>query len=291
MRSKLVPFCLIVWMLAALPLVAAAQDFHHALKGSISVTLVSPSSEQPMAGAELSVYHVATVRLNSKGELSYVAKEAFEDDSIALYDPDLLSKLDAFVSEHKIASRKIVTDAHGKGVCSDLTVGLYFVKQVGVVDGFAPCTSFLVTIPMKTDSGYLYDVDASPKTDVVRFADITVRKVWNTDRSTALPSNVTVQLLRNGAVIETAILSKQNDWQVTYTGLPESDGYSIEEVNVPKGYAATYTQGKNIFTVTNTASLAQTGQLIWPIPVLAMAGVFFLLVGSAILRKPEEHNA
>ena len=72
-----------------------------------------------MAGAELSVYHVATVRVNSSGELSYVAKEAFDDDAIALYDPELVSKLDAFVSEHKITSRKIVTDTHGKGTCSN----------------------------------------------------------------------------------------------------------------------------------------------------------------------------
>lgn len=291
MRNKLVSFCLIVWILAALPLTAAAQDFHPNQKGSISVTLVAPDSKQPMPGVELSVYHVATVRVNSSGELSYVAKEAFDDDAIALYDPDLVSKLDAFVSEHKITSRKIVTDTHGKGTCSNLTVGLYFVKQEGAVEGFAPCTSFLVTIPMKTDNGYLYDVDASPKTDVVRFVDITVRKVWNTDRSTALPSSVTVQLLRNGEVLETAILSKQNNWQVTYAGLPESDGYSIKEVNVPKGYVATYAQTKNIFTVTNTASLAQTGQLIWPIPVLAVAGMFFLLTGFAILRKPGENDA
>ena len=68
------------------------------------------------------------------------------------------------------------------------------------------------------------------------------------------------------------------------------DGYSVKEVNVPKGFTATYAQKGYTFTVTNTASLAQTGQLLWPIPVLAVAGLFFLLTGAAILRKTEKHN-
>ena len=35
-------------------------------------------------------------------------------------------------------------------------------------------------------------------------------------------------------------------------------------------------------TVTNTSSLAQTGQYIWPIPVLATAGILFLLLALYI---------
>ena len=91
--------------------------------------------------------------------------------------------------------------------------------------------------------------------------------------------------------METATLNKQNGWQITYPNLPESDAYSVKEVNVPKGYTATYAQKGYVFTVTNTPSLAQTGQLIWPIPVLAAAGLFFLLMGFAFLRKPEKNDA
>lgn len=149
-------------------------------------------------------------------------------------------------------------------------MGLYFVKQTGAVEGFAPCRAFLVTVPFQTNSGLRYDVDASPKTNVERLVTITVKKVWNTDKPTATPSSVIVQLLRNGEVVETATLNKQNNWQVTYTGMPESDGYTIKEVNIPKGFTAIYNRKGYEFTVTNTASLAQTGQLIWPIPVLEL---------------------
>ena len=291
MRNKLISVFLILWILAALPLTAAAQEFDPDQRGSISVTLVSPTEQEPMAGAELAVYYVATVQADGEGNLRYIASGDFDQDAIPLDDPELAAKLDAFVSTRDVPSRKIVTDAQGIAVCTDLPLGLYFVKQTGAVEGFAPCRSFLVTLPIQTDSGFRYDVDASPKTDVARLISITVRKVWNTDKSTAVPGSVTVQLLRNDEVVETAVLDEQNHWQVTYENLPESDAYRIKEVHVPKGFTATYTQNGYVFTVTNTSSLAQTGQLIWPIPVLAMAGLFFLALGFAILRKSEKNDA
>ena len=137
----------------------------------------------------------------------------------------------------------------------------------------------------------MYDVNTSPKTDVARLTAITIKKVWNTDASTKAADSVTVQLLRDGVVVETATLSDQNNWQVTYTDMPESDAYSIVEVNVPKGFTATYSQSGYVFTVTNTASLAQTGQMIWPIPVLAMAGLCLITVGTIVLRKTRNKNA
>ncbi|MBQ5675169.1 MAG: hypothetical protein IIV45_08850, partial [Lachnospiraceae bacterium] len=31
-------------------------------------------------------------------------------------------------------------------MCAELPLGLYFIKQTGAVEGFAPCTPFLVTV-------------------------------------------------------------------------------------------------------------------------------------------------
>ena len=68
-------------------------------------------------------------------------------------------------------------------------------------------------------------------------------------------------------------------------------GVSIKEINVPKGFTATYSKNGYTFIVTNTPALAQTGQMIWPIPVFALAGMFFMLLGFMILRKPGKYNA
>lgn len=290
MRNKLLSCCLLVWMLTAFALTASAQSFDYSQKGSLSVTLVSTKTEQPMAGAELSVFHVATVGINTDGKLNYIYTEDFAQCGVPLDDPALVTKLNAFLSEHSLPSQTVVTDHQGKAVCSELPLGLYFVKQSREVEGFALCSPFLVTIPMETDSGYQYHVDASPKTDVVRLAEITIKKVWNNGNSTKIPESITVQLLRDGEVVETAILNAQNNWQITYKNLPESDGYSIKEVNVPQGFTATYAKNGYVFTVTNTPSLAQTGQVVWPIPVFALAGIVFLMIGFAILRKSGKEN-
>ena len=289
MKNKLISFCILAWLLAVLPLTAMAQQFDHNQRGAISVTMASKN--QPISGAELSVYYVATVGINTAGNLNYSYTENFKDCGFALEDQALVEKLNAYVSTHTLTSQKVKTDSQGKASCSNLPLGLYFIKQTGEVEGFAPCTPFLVTVPMKTDSGYQYQVDASPKTDVSRLTDITIKKVWNTGSSSGIPSSVTVQLLRGEEVVKTATLNKQNNWQITYTDMPESDSYSIKETNIPKGFTPSYSKNGYTFTVTNTPALAQTGQVVWPIPVFALAGMFFMLLGFMTLRKPGKHNA
>lgn len=291
MRHKFISIILTIWILFMLPMTVFAQSFDADRLGSISVTLMDKDGKTPIVGAELSIYHVATVSVNSKNNLSYTFTNAFENCGCALDDPALSVMLDAFIKDYSVSAEKLVTDDHGKVTFTNLPLGLYFVQQTSTVAGYAPCTSFLVTVPNHNADGYVYDVNASPKTDVEKLTTITIKKVWNTDASTKTADSITVQLLRNGVVIETATLSVQNNWQVTYADMPESDVYSIVEINVPKGFAATYSQSGYVFTVTNSASLIQTGQLIWPIPVLAMTGLCLITVGTIVFRKTRNKNA
>lgn len=291
MRRKIIIFCATIILLMTSSYAVFAEGFDPDKTGSISVTLVEPKQNEPIVGAELSVYHVASVVMDADGKLIYDYTEDFEAIDAALDDAALVAKLDAFVSAHSVPSAHITTDAQGTACCDALALGLYFVKQVGEVEGFAPCTPFLVTVPNEKDGEYVYEVNASPKTDVARLTEITIKKVWNTDASTKTADNVTVCLLRDGVAVKTAILSNENDWQITYSDLPESDAYSIVEVDVPKGFTATYQQNGYVFTVTNTSTLIQTGQLTWPIPLLAIGGMLFIAVGIMLLQKKRKENA
>ena len=241
-------------------------------------------------GAELSIYHVATVSLNTRGNLSYVYTADFAETGISLTDPELAAKLDAYLSENEVPSIRLITDETGTA-SRHLPLGLYLIRQTNTVEGFASCTPFLVTLPAETEDGYVYEVNATPKAEVAKLTDITIKKVWNTDASSKATDSVTVNLLRGDQVVQTAVLSDDNNWQITYTDMPESDAYTIEEVDVPKGFTATYKQRGYVFTVTNTSTLIQTGQLVWPIPVLAFAGVMLIGAGSVLLRKKRSHDA
>lgn len=291
MRRKMITVCVAALLILTCSLTVFAQGFDPQKTGAISVTLMEQYDKKPIVGAELSVYYVATVHKDVFGKLSYVYTDAFENAGIDMADPAIATKLEAFALEQNIPSVKITTDENGAATCQDLALGLYFVRQSGAVEGFAPCTPFMVTLPGTNADGYVYEVNASPKTEVAKLTDITVRKVWNTDNSTEAAKSVTVQLLRNGTVVKTATLSVQNNWCATYPDMPESDAYSVKEVDIPKGFTATYQQNDYVFTVTNTATLAQTGQLIWPIPVLAISGMLFIAAGIALLQKKRGTNA
>lgn len=291
MGRKIISVFLIAWILLVMPMAAFAEELDMDRVGSISVTLVDPDGETPLAGAELSLYYVATVKLNEANRPSYTFTDAFAGCGTVLDDPALTTVLDVFVQENATPVAKQVTDAQGAAVFTNLPLGLYFVKQTGTVENYAACTSFLVTVPNYNDEGYVYDVNATPKTDIAKLTSITIQKVWNTDESTSATDSVTVQLLKDGVVIATAVLNDENEWRSVYTNMPESDSYSIVEVDIPQGFVAAYTQNGYIFTVTNSAFLIQTGQLIWPIPVLALAGLCLIAVGCIVLRKTRNENA
>ena len=102
MRRKFISIILTIWVLLMMPMTAFAQSFDVNRLGSISVTLMDQDGKTPIVGAELSLYHVATVSLNSKNNLSYTFTKAFEDCGAALDDPSLSVKLDAFVKDHSV---------------------------------------------------------------------------------------------------------------------------------------------------------------------------------------------
>ena len=291
MRRRL--FCLFIalFLLFACSQPVFAEEYNCDKKGSISVTLTDPKDNTPVEGAELAVYYVATVVMDDGGALIYDYTDDYKTVNAKITDSDLARELDGFVKDKNLSAVKIKTNAEGKAFCNELPLGLYFVKQVESVDTAVTLTPFIVTVPSETEGDYVYDINASPKTEVIRHISITIKKVWNTSQSSNAADSVTVQLLKDGNVIETAVLSAENNWEITYHDLPASDAYSVKEIDIPKGFTATYKQQDNVFTVTNTSTLIQTGQLIWPIPVLAICGLLLIAAGAELLQKKRKRNA
>ena len=81
----------------------------------------------------------------------------------------------------------------------------------------------------------------------------TVKKVWeDKDNKLGLRKAIKVQLKQNGENYgETIELSEANNWEHTFTGLPESNNgvtyeYTVEEVDIPEGYThEVVTEGTN----------------------------------------------
>ncbi len=144
------------------------------------------------------------------------------------------------------------------------------------------------------------------------YIDIPVAKVWddNDNEKEKRPDSVTVMLLADGE--ETGLmaeLSETNDWKFTFSNLDicseEGDeiAYTVAEVDIPEGYTPEVSEDEdgNGFVITNSyenesggstggsggtssTKLPQTGQLNWPIPLLAVGGIFFFILGWAFNR-------
>ena len=265
MRRKWIMLSFILCMLLSGSMAIFAQELDFGRTGSISVTLIDQEEEVPVVGAKLVINKRMSIVDDGAGNWKYVYGDKYRAEGI--------------------------TDSNGTVVFRNLSLGVYEVEQIGTVEGFAPCKAFEVTIPINSENGYAYDVDASPKTEAMKLTSIRIKKVWNTGKSTKAADSVTVQLLREGEVVKTAVLNEENGWTMNYDNMPVSDAYSIKEKNVPNGFTATYSQKGYEFTVTNTAALAQTGQLVWPIPLLTAAGLFFISLGGIIMYKTRRNDA
>ena len=119
--------------------------------------------------------------------------------------------------------------------------------------------------------------------------DITVEKKWDIADSSTQPKEVTIELLKDGEVIDTVVLNDENNWTYTWYQIEESDTYSVKEKDVPSGYTDTYRQEDNKFIVTNTKTLVQTGQNIIFIEILLSFGIILIITGL-ILNKRNKYE-
>ena len=183
------------------------------------------------------------------------------------------------------------TDKDGKLTFKEVPLGFYLLVQTGGAEGYSVCMPFTVAVPTSDSTQWIYDIEASPKTGIVKLTELTVRKAWA--GSEKHPESVTVQLKRNGEAFGDAVtLNAENNWTYTWKDLEARESWSVEEVAVPDGYKATYETKDTVVTITNTSKLPQTGQLNWPVPVLICAGLALFVVGWVLFfRRKKEKNA
>lgn len=280
-------------LMLSMPIPAFAQSKNEpdlSKNGSISISLNDKGVA--ISSAEFTLYRVAEIAENNS-IYEYKFVEAFVNSGKStddLSDEKTAKALAEYVKKHKISGISAKTDKKGFVKFNNLALGMYLAVQTGSVAGFADCTPFLVSVPLNESGDFVYDVDATPKTDIVRLVDVSIKIVWN-DNGNEHPKSITVQLIKDDKVIDTVDLSDENNWSYTWTDLPADDSYYVKQINIPKEYTATYNQDKFEFTVINTSALIQTGQLNWPIPIMAGLGLLLFVIGWIIVFLKEDKKA
>ena len=89
MGRKLLAILMMLLLILISTISVSAEEFDPLRSGAISVHLTEQSEKTPIAQAELSLYYIATVGINTDGILNYIYTEEFAQCQITIDDPAL----------------------------------------------------------------------------------------------------------------------------------------------------------------------------------------------------------
>ena len=266
-----------------------ADTFDFTKKGSITIDVIDDNSK-PLTDLELTLYKIGEAyEKDNNLSFKYVSKL---NSCKVLINDITTSNVDEVYSCLKDKNiEKIInkTDKNGSIKFSNLSLGLYLVEQTNKIEGYNKLDKFIIMLPNITNNGYEYDVHSTPKCEIEKFIDITIKKVWNSGNS-KIPRVISVELFKGEELIQLVNLSIYNNWEYTLTNLPASDDYYVKEFNILPDYVVTYKRIGNTFIVTNTNTLVQTGQNTLIIEILCFTGLICLLIGVVLNRIKHEKN-
>lgn len=302
-----------------------------------SLTLRYGPESSPVSGAAFQLYRVAEV----SAQVEYTLTGEFAAYPVSLEQLDsagwraAAETLAAYAKrDQRTVLRSGTTDAAGGLSFAELDTGLYLLtgdsRRIGRYT-YTP-EPMLVLLPgLDGEDRWVYDLTVTPKYESSYRPGgdggedpkpSTVRrralKVWREDEADERPSQIGVQLLRNGQVYDTATLSEENGWSYTWEGLDRDATWQVTETEVPEGYRVSVSREGITFVITNTGTgetpppttppggeepgnpedpryllwdgdlplgfrgsgmLPQTGMLWWPVPLLAGCGLVLFLIG------------
>ena len=277
-----------------------------------------------MPGLEQSLYHVADFKENG----TFTVVDPFVKYSAKVKGMDSLEKLDAngwrnlsvalesFVAENDLKPIS-VKKSNSDGIVNweDVSKGLYLIlgKQTKDADYIYTPSPILITVPnIGADGKWDYQVSIKhskvEKAPIGKKISLKTIKVWkDADNRSKRPSEIKVNLYRDGKFYEKVTLNKKNNWKNEWIDLSSEYKWTLIEVNVPDSYQVEYSkEGSCVYIINELEKpqedipkeenpkndsqgnkLPQTGQLWWPIPILAILGLGIWMIGWMKRRMNE----
>ena len=290
LRRRFAALLLMLCLLAAGALPALATSVNIRLvdasgnpaTGTIRVALYDSAKDKALSGGQLTLYRVAEVK-RKNGDLSFEYCGDFYGCGIALgdlTDSTLADQLLEYMPQGARGTTKTV-DADGNAAFEDLELGLYLIVQSKASNGYAPIKPFLVSLPMAENGKWNYEVDASPKVggytpvnpDTPPVPPTPVPDKPGTPEQPTEPTNPDTPKNPDGP--DSPVSPDSPDSPVA-PGNPDNPAAPGKSDNPALA-------GRPDGVVMN--GLPQTGQLNWPVPVLAVSGVLLFAAGWVLNKK------
>ena len=290
LRRRFAALLLMLCLLAAGALPALATSVNIRLvdasgnpaTGTIRVALYDSAKDKALSGGQLTLYRVAEVK-RKNGDLSFEYCGDFYGCGIALgdlTDSTLADQLLEYMPQGARGTTKTV-DADGNAAFENLELGLYLIVQSKASNGYAPIKPFLVSLPMAENGKWNYEVDASPKVggytpvnpDTPPVPPTPVPDKPGTPEQPTEPTNPDTPKNPDGP--DSPVSPGSPDSPVA-PGNPDNPAAPGKPDNPALA-------GRPDGAVMN--GLPQTGQLNWPVPVLAVSGVLLFAAGWVLNKK------
>lgn len=290
LRRRFAALLLMLCLLAAGALPALATSVNIRLvdasgnpaTGTIRVALYDSAKDKALSGGQLTLYRVAEVK-RKNGDLSFEYCGDFYGCGIALgdlTDSTLADQLLEYMPQGARGTTKTV-DADGNAAFEDLELGLYLIVQSKASNGYAPIKPFLVSLPMAENGKWNYEVDASPKVggytpvnpDTPPVPPTPVPDKPGTPEQPTEPTNPDTPKNPDGP--DSPVSPGSPDSPVA-PGNPDNPAAPGKPDNPALA-------GRPDGAVMN--GLPQTGQLNWPVPVLAVSGMLLFAAGWVLNKK------
>ena len=231
-----------------------------------------------LRGGELTLYQVASVK-RTNGNLYFDYTGDFTGCGVVLGDLSDSTLADQLVkylpAVPAIAAQQDVNE-EGYANITKLPQGLYLVVQTEASHGYEAIKPFLVSIPMPDGDNWIYDVDATPKVGA------TIPETPDTPDTPDVPDTPpdtpdTPDLPEQPDTPDTPVSPGTPDNPVS----PDSPDNPVSPEN-PDNPVSPSNPDKPV--------LPQTGQLNWPVPVLACSGVLLFAAGWVLNRQGKKEN-
>ena len=254
--------------LACLPVAASGAEPVDTGR-EVSLTVEFGSGGNAVEGGVFRLYKVAEMSPEAK----FTMTEEFAGYPVTISGLDssglkaLANTLAAYSARDKIEPADTGTTGAGGAVSfptegKRLTPGLYLVAGDDVRAGgvlYRP-QPFLLSLPCRGQEGqWVYDVTAAVKFDREEDSgdggttEVRALKVWRDQgNENRRPAGITVQLLRDGEIYDTAELTEETSWRHVWTGLEKGRQWQLTEGELPPGYTVLIDRQGVTFVVTNT---------------------------------------
>lgn len=242
--------------------------------GSIKVSLYDSETSEAVGGGTLALYRVAKVQKDN-ANLSFVYTNGFEDCGVELGDlseGELAGRLAEKIAATAESTTVEISD-FGAAEFGDLEVGLYLVVQTTAAENYNVINPFLVSVPIQENGSYVYDVDALPKVGTA------AKKTPEPPDTPDTPDTPDKPDEENPNTPAAPGPDNPDGWVLGAHGEKIYLNPEAPSPDNPNGY------------VMGAHGLPQTGQLNWPIPVLAVTGVVLVAAGIKLkkgTRKDEK---